>query len=349
MGRLHYYSVIVITTLSLLFADGSILLSKATESHKKGTHKKGAHKKIVFVAGSKSHGYGAHEHFAGCTLLARSLEQGLSNIETVVVRNGWPRDPQVFEGADTVVLYADGGANHPVNPHLKEFDNLVKQGMGVVCIHYGVEVPKGPSGEKFLEWIGGYFEPNWSVNPHWTAKFNPLPKHPITRGVQPFEIHDEWYYHMRFREGMQGVTPILTDLPDPKTLVRPDGPHSGNQHVRRAVLKDKEPQHVAWAFERSDGGRGFGFTGGHFHWNWGDPNFRKLVLNAIVWTARAEVPENGVGARRVTLKELESNQDYQQPKDFNREKIRASLKRLSPEASGPALKKKTPPLNGTSQ
>jgi hypothetical protein len=349
MGRLHYYSVIVITTLSLLFADGSILPSKATEIHKKGTHKKGAHKKIVFVAGSKSHGYGAHEHFAGCTLLARSLEQGLSNIETVVVRNGWPRDPQVFEGADTVVLYADGGANHPVNPHLKEFDNLVKHGMGVVCIHYGVEVPKGPSGEKFLEWIGGYFEPNWSVNPHWTAKFNPLPKHPITRGVQPFEIHDEWYYHMRFREGMQGVTPILTDLPDSKTLVRADGPHSGNQHVRRAVLKNKEPQHVAWAFERSDGGRGFGFTGGHFHWNWGDPNFRKLVLNAIVWTARAEVPEDGVGARRVTLKELESNQDYQQPKDFNREKIRASLKRLSPEASGPALKKKSPPLNGTSQ
>ena len=24
---------------------------------------------------------------------------------------------------------------------------------------------------------------------------------------------------------------------------------------------------------------GIGFTGGHNHWNWGEPNFRKLVLN----------------------------------------------------------------------
>lgn len=337
MVRLHGCLFLVVTTLNLLFAD--VVVAK---------------KKIVFVAGNKSHGYGAHEHYAGCTLLARSLKQGLSNIETVVYRNGWPLDPQAFDGTDTVVLYADGGPNHPVNPHLEEFDKLVKQGMGVVFIHYAVEVPKGPSGEKFLDWIGGYFEPDWSVNPHWTAKFNKLPKHPITRGVQPFEINDEWYYHMRFREGMQGVTPILTDLPGPKTLVRPDDPHSGNPHVRRAVIQNKEPQHVAWAFERADGGRGFGFTGGHFHWNWGDPNFRKLVLNAIVWTAQAKVPDNGVGDQRVMLEDLEANQDFQQPQDFDREKIRARLERLSAEQKGaaeqegvseqnrPELKKKRP-------
>jgi hypothetical protein len=41
--------------------------------------------------------------------------------------------------------------------------------------------------------------------------------HPTTRGlkpfaveVKPFTVHDEWYYHMRFRESMEGVTPILT-------------------------------------------------------------------------------------------------------------------------------------------
>ena len=49
-----------------------------------------------------------------------------------------------------------------------------------------------------------------------------------------------------------------------------------------------------WATERADGGRGFGFTGGHFHRNWGDENFRKIVLNAILWTAKVDVPENGV-------------------------------------------------------
>jgi putative membrane-bound dehydrogenase-like protein len=151
--------------------------------------------------------------------------------------------------------------------------------------------------------------------------------------VKPFEINDEWYYHMRFRENMEGVTPILTDLPGPETLKRPDGAHSGNPHVR-AALERKEPQHVAWASERPNGGRGFGFTGGHYHWNWGDPNFRKLVLNAIVWAAHGEVPENGIGDKPVSFEQLEENQDYDQPGNFNREAIRERF-HLTSTTSGP--------------
>ena len=57
---------------------------------------------------------------------------------------------------------------------------------------------------------------------------------------------------------------------------------------REAVIPgEKKPQTVAWAVERKDGGRGFGFTGGHFFANWYVPEFRKMVLNAIVWTAKA--------------------------------------------------------------
>ena len=59
---------------------------------------------------------------------------------------------------------------------------------------------------------------------------------------------------MRFRPEMQGVTPILTDLPGEETLSRPDGPHSGNAAVRKAVAA-KQPQTLAWAYERPDGGR----------------------------------------------------------------------------------------------
>ena len=54
---------------------------------------------------------------------------------------------------------------------------------------------------------------------------------------------------------------------------------------------------MAWARQRPDGGRGFGFTGGHDHWNWGDDDFRKLVLNAIVWTAKLDVPAEGVPSK----------------------------------------------------
>ncbi|MFN6104177.1 MAG: ThuA domain-containing protein [Planctomycetaceae bacterium] len=153
--------------------------------------------------------------------------------------------------------------------------------------------------------MGGYFETNWSVNPHWTAKFETLPNHPITRGVKPFEINDEWYYHMRFRDKLERVTPILTAVPPASTLERPDGPHSGNPAVRAAK---GQPQHVAWAAERENGGRGFGFTGGHFHRNWADDNFRRLVLNALVWVAHGEVPTGGVNSQ-VSQDEMLANLD----------------------------------------
>ena len=117
------------------------------------------------------------------------------------INYGWPEDASAFDGVDCVVMYGDGGRGHMVMRHLDEMDALAKKGIGIVCLHYGVEVPKGPAGEKFLEWIGGYFETDWSVNPHWTANFSSLPDHPITRGVKPFAINDEWYYHMRFPEG----------------------------------------------------------------------------------------------------------------------------------------------------
>ncbi len=295
-----------------------------TENKDKSSASNDAPKKVVFVAGRASHDYGSHEHYAGCVLLAKELEAAMPNIKTEVVRNGWPQDASVFNDADCVVMYADGGGGHPVIPHLQEMDKLAKQGVGVVCLHYAVEIPKGETGDRFLDWIGGYFEAHWSVNPHWTANFKKLPDHPVTRGVEPFSINDEWYYHMRFREGMEGVTPILSDVPPKETLTRPDGPHSGNPDVRKAVAQG-ETQHVAWAAEREDGGRGFGFTGGHFHWNWGDPNFRKVVLNAIVWCAKGEVPEEGVQVKPITLAELEKNQDEPQPASFNRDAIRQRL------------------------
>lgn len=279
-----------------------------------------AEKKIVFIAGKPSHPYGTHEHNAGCLLLAMELEKAMPGYKTVVYRNGWPTEAGALDGADAIVMYCDGGAKHMVVPHLAEVDAAAKKGVGIVCLHYGVEVEKGEPGDKFLDWIGGYFEADWSVNPHWTAKFEMFPDHPAARGVKPFAINDEWYYHMRFRPEMKGVTPILSAHPGPETLSRPDGHHSGNPHVRKAVAAG-EIQHVAWVSENEGGGRGFGFTGGHDHWNWGVPDFRKVVLNAIVWTAKGEVPPNGVESPAVTLKMLEANQDKQVPKNFRKEEV----------------------------
>jgi hypothetical protein len=73
-------------------------------------------------------------------------------------------------------------------------------------------------------------------------------------------------------------------------------------------VADGEPQHVAWASEAPNGARGFGFTGGHFHRNWGDENMRRVVLNAILWVAKADVPANGVSAP-ITPEDLRRNLD----------------------------------------
>jgi type 1 glutamine amidotransferase len=288
---------------------------------------------VLFLAGRPSHGFGAHDHLAGCHLLAASLNESGLPIEAKVHRRGWPHDATAFDGVDCVVMYGDGGDGHMVIPHMKEMDALAEAGVGIVCLHYAVEVPKGPVGDRFLEWIGGYFEMNWSVNPHWTANFATLAEHPITRGVAPFKINDEWYYHMRFHEGMRGVTPILTDLPPAESLSRPDGAHSGNPDVRAAVARG-EVQHMAWAVQRDNGGRGFGFTGGHVHWNWANPNFRKLVLNAIVWCAQVDVPEDGVIDRPKTMADMLSNHDEDVPADFDREAIRAEYGLPADDAEG---------------
>jgi len=284
-------------------------------------------KKIVFIAGKPSHGPGEHEHRAGCLLLANALNENVPQVHAVVVENGWPKNPHILDDADCIVVYADGGAGHPLMAHLDEFDALMKKGIGLVCIHYAVEVPAGKSGQRMEEWTGGYFEPSWSVNPHWTASYERLPQHDITRGVKPFTINDEWYYHMRFLVGTNDVTPILVDVPPASSLNRPDGPYGGNKAVRAAIAQ-KQPQTMAWARERPDGGRGFGFTGAHFHWNWGNDNFRKLVLNAIVWATHVDVPPGGVPSRPLTVEELEANQDDKHgkhPVDFNRARIRALL------------------------
>jgi type 1 glutamine amidotransferase len=263
--------------------------------------------KVVLVAGRPSHGPGDHEFNAGCKLLAKCLGQ-VPGVEPVVVTGGWPKDESVFDGARTLVFFMDGGGGHPMiqGDHLATIQKLMDKGVGLVCLHYAVEVPKGKPGDKFLEWIGGYYETGFSTNPHWTAHFTGIPEHPVTRGVKPFNIKDEWYFNIRFRPEMSGVTPLLVAKPDDKTREGvssyPRGPY---KHIVAAKGREEV---LAWAVERPDGGRGFGFTGAHTHANWGDADFRKLVLNAILWTAKLDVPPEGV-ASYVTEDDLNQNLD----------------------------------------
>jgi putative heme-binding domain-containing protein len=244
---------------------------------------------ILLIAGTKSHGPGEHEYEKGARLLAHCINTApnLKGFKAEVVTDGWPKDEKVFDSAATVLLFSDGSdRDEKAHPLLREkrlatMAKLMERGVGFVAIHYTVFVPTKKGGDEFLDWCGGYFDYESGEKPRgWYSKIKTCtgkvevasPKHPVSRGLKPFELREEFYYNMRLATAERGLTPILSAmLPD-----------------------EKEAQVVAWAVERKNGGRGFGYTGGHFHKNWEDENVRRMVLNALVWTAHGEVPEGGV-------------------------------------------------------
>ncbi len=269
-------------------------------------------KKLVMLAGKQSHGPMEHEFNAGVMLLKKCLSR-VPGLEIAMYRNGWPDTEKAFAEASGILLYADGGAGHPFiqGDRLRVLADFVGRGVGVMCMHFGVEVPKDKGGKQMQDWIGGYYEHLWSCNPMWSPEFTDLPKHEITRGVKPFSIRDEWYFNMRFRPEMKGVTPILSAKPPDKVrdgpYVYPKGPYP---HIQKAK---GQTEVMMWAVERPDGGRGVGFTGGHFHKNWLNDDFRKVVLNAAVWICKGEVPADGIPSM-VTEEEIKENLDPKKPK-----------------------------------
>jgi type 1 glutamine amidotransferase len=271
-----------------------------------------ADKKIVLIAGKPSHPPGMHEFRAGALLLQQCLAN-TPGVKVTVYANGWPDVANAFDGADAVVIFADGGGKHPAvqDDHKQILEGLVKRGVGLGFMHYGVEVLKDNGGPEFQRWIGGYYENAYSCNPMWSPEYQKFPDHPVARGVKPFSNRDEWYFNMRWNENQKGITPILTAKPSDQVragpYVSPKGPYP---HI---VEASGRMETLMWVYDRPDGGRGFGFTGGHTHANWGDENQRKVVLNALLWVAKAEVPKNGV-VSTVTPEMLAANLDPKNPK-----------------------------------
>ncbi len=302
-----------VLALLLLPAFGSVSLAQDA-----------ARKKLVIVAGKPSHPPRMHEFNAGVQLLNDCLEDNPA-VEPHIVLNGWPADVGIFDGADAIVFFMDGGAKHEVvlddGARLKMIDNWAQRGVGIGCMHYGVEVLPDQAGKEFKRWIGGHYENMFSCNPIWEPSFDQFPKHPITRGVKPFSISDEWYFNMRFVADLPGNEPAEVDgtkfvpilIASPSADVRdgpyvyPKGPYA---HIEANAARAEA---MMWTVVRADGGRGFGFTGGHFHDNWSNDNFRKVVLNALLWVAKAKVPKDGVQSQ-LALGQIDANLDPKPPK-----------------------------------
>lgn len=279
-------------------------------------------KKIVLVAGKPSHPPRMHEFNAGVQLMTKCLS-GVPDVEVTFVLNGWPDDEALFGDADAVVFFMDGGGKHEIvqedGRRLKMIDDWAKRGVGLGFMHYGVEVLADQAGNEMKRWIGGHYEHMFSCNPMWEPSFGSFPDHPVTRGVRPFTIKDEWYFNMRFISDLTGNEPADTDglkfvpilVAAPSDEVR-DGPYVYPKGPYANIQASKgRAEAMMWTVERADGGRGFGFTGGHFHDNWGNDDFRKVVLNAVLWIAKCDVPEGGV-ASSVTAADLDANLDPKQ-------------------------------------
>jgi len=225
-----------------------------------------------------------HEYEKNVTLLKHLLDQQPGKFTVEAHYRGWPANADTLNDADTIFFTSDGTdrteTHHPlyVGDRLKVIDRQMQRGCGLVFFHWSTFHSKRFH-DQITEWVGGYFDYESGPPPRhwysaiqtWNAEAAPQ-EHPITRGVKPFRVEEEFYYRIRFRENDPRLKPIITTRPP----------------------NEKEDYAVGWAVERKDGGRGFGFTGGHFYKNWWSPDFRRLVLNAIAWTAKADVPENGI-------------------------------------------------------
>ncbi|MDF7798942.1 ankyrin repeat domain-containing protein [Pontiellaceae bacterium B1224] len=220
-------------------------------------------KQILIVAGKASHGSGEHEYPAGADILARMLNESGLNLKATVHTHSWPKEEQLLDIA-SLVVYCDGNKDHLMLGHEVSLLKLSNRGVGIVFLHYALDGTEGLLDETILKIVGGQYDSESSENPLWTLKNPVVVKHAVTQGVKPFELKEEYYYNLRFNE----VIPVLLAVP----------PEEDQAHT------------LAWVY----GENVFGFTGGHYLSSWVQPDFRKLVLNAIVWSAGLDVPTSGI-------------------------------------------------------
>jgi hypothetical protein len=225
--------------------------------------------RILLIGKDPDHPYGSHMYLHTCGVLAKCLEL-TSGVETVV-SNGWPKDAKTLKGVKAIVVYASPAAELLLDgPHRGQVDRLMKDGAGLVTIHWASSVDKKDLDRLGATWLG-YLGGTWISNVGLSGGKSKLrqlaPKHPICRGWSEYEIDDEYY-----------LDPVIGKKAMPLLQVR--------ERKGKDVV-------VGWAFERPGGGRSFGTTLGHPYRNFQIEAFRRMLVNAILWSAHVEVPKSG--------------------------------------------------------
>jgi hypothetical protein len=270
-----------------------------------------AGRRILLVAGetAKVDTLGHHDYRGGVRCLEQLLKQ-TAGVETQWIDEGWPTDETIFEQVDSVVFYTDGGGKQAFladEPRRRKIEELVSRGVGLVMIHQAVDFPVEAEALG-KAWLGGIYAQGKSGRGHWPSVHVDFPQHPTTRGVEPWKIQDGWLNKIQFVDAMKGVTPLLW---------------SGKEYAgSRAGLDDDI---VAWAYERPDGGRSFSFTGLDAHSAWSLPGMRRFVVNGVLWSAKAELPEAGAPCQ-IDEAQLDGFLTPREPKPQPAKKAKAAKK-----------------------
>jgi type 1 glutamine amidotransferase len=253
----------------------------------------------VFLAGPKDHGRpGRHEYEKDLRLLAAALEHSPSvrGVTTRVFVGQAPRDLAEYADAAAIIIESssdrDEKETHPLFPpepsttgrtydpetlaFLEGLDALIQKGLGVVVFHYANWVEHWVARRYQIKWTGGLWVQGMSRNPvdQWTMT-SPNQAHPVLRGVRPWTYRDEVFCRFFL-------------LPDPRRV---------ELLIATPAESPIGAQVASWAYEREGGGRAFVMGGVDFHDNLASvDDFRRFLLNGIVWAAGMEVPAGGVAS-----------------------------------------------------
>ncbi|MEQ8848978.1 CehA/McbA family metallohydrolase [Botrimarina sp.] len=225
-------------------------------------------KKIVLIPTALDHPWATHMYRRGCELLAACLNQNPGVEAVVSPDDDWPKDPSVLEGVDAIAFYSRPAGDLLLAPaHRDEALELMNAGVGLAAIHWSTGTSDDQFGPQYLDLLGGWFSfAHSGLKVDRQTLEQAAPDHPVCNGWSPFPLRDEFYLNLKFKDSAK---PVLT------------------------VEVDGVEQTVAWAYERPGGGRSFGTTLAHFHDNFAIDEFRRAVVNGLLWAAGAEVPAGG--------------------------------------------------------
>jgi quercetin dioxygenase-like cupin family protein len=258
-------------------------------------------RKIVLIGGAKSEGAGRHDYPSAIRVLERLLRSSpeLPGLDIESHPDGWPADP-AFDRASTVVLYFDGLDNHPLlaTERRERFEAAMRAGVGLVVLHQASTVPPTDRTLDLQRWLGGARYGMFDRATEMAQIAPATPAHPVSRGLTPFTYLDEFYPTLRWQDGVQ---PILQARL-----------HVEFREGKDLVIGEPVTSTVAWAYERAGGGRAFGYTGAHYLAAFDQPTVRKMLLNAIAWTARIEVPAAGISSHDAVVTRAADRQVIEQ-------------------------------------